>query len=62
MTAQLVATFLGVGHLRPAPGTWGSLAALPMAWRVMQGGPLLFTAVTAMLRPWGYWATGRVTA
>jgi phosphatidylglycerophosphatase A len=21
-----------VGHLRPAPGTWGSLAALPMAW------------------------------
>ncbi|MEO0859018.1 MAG: phosphatidylglycerophosphatase A [Pseudomonadota bacterium] len=62
MTAQLVATFLGVGHLRPAPGTWGSLAALPMAWLVMQGGPFLFTAVTAMLLPLGYWATVQVTA
>ena len=25
-----IATFGYVGHLRPAPGTWGSLAALPV--------------------------------
>jgi phosphatidylglycerophosphatase A len=29
---RLIATFGGVGDLRPAPGTWGSLAALPFAW------------------------------
>jgi phosphatidylglycerophosphatase A len=26
--ASLVATFFGIGRLRPGPGTWGSLAAL----------------------------------
>ncbi len=31
---QLFATWFGVGLLRPAPGTWGSLAALPCAWLV----------------------------
>lgn len=28
---HLIATAGGVGNLRPAPGTWGSLAALPVA-------------------------------
>lgn len=27
-----LATLWGVGFLRPAPGTWGSLVALPLAW------------------------------
>jgi phosphatidylglycerophosphatase A len=27
---RLIATFGGVGDLRPAPGTWGSAAALPL--------------------------------
>lgn len=27
----LIATFGGVGFLKPAPGTWGSLAAIPIA-------------------------------
>ncbi|KJZ20123.1 phosphatidylglycerophosphatase A family protein [Loktanella sp. S4079] len=39
---HLIATFFYVGHLRPAPGTWGSLAALPAAW-------LIYT----LLGPWG---------
>uniref|UniRef100_UPI0040481903 phosphatidylglycerophosphatase A family protein n=1 Tax=Yoonia sp. TaxID=2212373 RepID=UPI0040481903 len=30
--SKLIATFFYVGHIRPAPGTWGSLAALPVAW------------------------------
>ena len=30
--ATLVATFFGVGRLRPAPGTWGSLAAVLLWW------------------------------
>ncbi|MEL7151287.1 MAG: phosphatidylglycerophosphatase A, partial [Pseudomonadota bacterium] len=38
--------FFGVGYLKPAPGTWGSLAAFPAAWvLVTLGGPylLIFT-------------------
>ena len=40
---HLIATFMHVGHLRPAPGTWGSLAALPAAWglHVVGGWPVL---------------------
>jgi phosphatidylglycerophosphatase A len=30
--ATLVATFFGAGRLRPAPGTWGSLATLLLWW------------------------------
>lgn len=34
MIAQIICTFGGIGHLRPAPGTWGSLAAVPVAWGI----------------------------
>ena len=35
---KLIATFFYVGLLRPAPGTWGSLAAIPAAWALHQLG------------------------
>jgi phosphatidylglycerophosphatase A len=36
-----------VGHLTPGPGTWGSAAALPLAWLLHAvGGPLLLAAAT----------------
>ncbi len=38
--SRLVATVFGVGLLRPAPGTWGSLAALPVAWVLHAAGRL----------------------
>lgn len=31
---HLITTVGGAGHLRPAPGTWGSFVALPLAWMV----------------------------
>ncbi len=31
MWANVVATFFGIGHLRPGPGTWGSLATV-LVW------------------------------
>ncbi|WOI56799.1 phosphatidylglycerophosphatase A [Palleronia sp. LCG004] len=38
---RFIATFFYAGLLRPGPGTWGSLAALPVAWLLhMLGGPL----------------------
>lgn len=45
---RLIATFFGVGLLRPGPGTWGSLAALPVALVLMWlGGPFLLLAAIA---------------
>ena len=62
MIAQSIATVFGVGYLRPAPGTWGSLAALPVAWALhtLGGFPMLLTA-TAAIFILGVWATTLVT-
>jgi len=43
---RAISTLGPVGHMRPAPGTWGSLAALPLAWVAMLGGPWVFVAAT----------------
>ncbi|AHD00953.1 phosphatidylglycerophosphatase A family protein [Leisingera methylohalidivorans] len=61
--AQLIGTVCGVGFLRPAPGTWGSLAALPLAYGLHQlgGFPLLALATLASI-PAGLWATRVMTA
>lgn len=54
--ASTIASLGGVGFLRPAPGTWGSLAVLPLAffppWVALLAG-LSFTAL-------GYWALTRL--
>ena len=39
----MVSILFGVGLMRPAPGTWGSLAALVLAW-----------AIAALVGPWGF--------
>ena len=62
MIARLFATVGGVGYMRPAPGTWGSLAALPLTWALHQigGFPLVLVglfSVTVL----GVWATAQVT-
>ena len=59
--AHAVATCGYVGLLRPAPGTWGSAVALPLAWVAMLGGPIVFTLSIAALVPLGFWATREVT-
>ncbi len=56
--SHLIATFFYAGHMRPAPGTWGSLAALPAAWVIyIFGGPwgLLIAAIASYFI--GVWAT-----
>jgi phosphatidylglycerophosphatase A len=60
--ALMVATVGGIGHMRPAPGTWGSLAALPIAALLhLIGGPwLLVIAIIAVFFE-GFWATTQVT-
>jgi phosphatidylglycerophosphatase A len=61
--ARAVATLFGLGYLRPAPGSWGSLGALPFAWAVAHaGGPWLYMLAGVLLYPLGLWATREVTA
>ena len=61
--AELIGTVAGVGHLRPASGTWGSLAALPLLWAVHQIGsfPLVVLATLVVFFA-GWWATRAITA
>ena len=55
---RMIATFGGVGNLRPAPGTWGSLAALPVAWGLhVLGGFWLLLMATVAAFGLGWWAT-----
>lgn len=55
---RLIATFLGVGLLRLGPGTWASMAALPVAWALhaLGGFPALAVA-TVVVFFLGWWAT-----
>jgi phosphatidylglycerophosphatase A len=57
--SRLIATFFYSGLLPGAPGTWGSLAALPCAWALHWAGgfPLLLLATLALF-PLGLWAAG----
>lgn len=47
-----IASLGGVGHLRPAPGTWGSAVVLPVAW----AGPWACLAVSVLCLGLGLWA------
>ena len=56
-TARALATVGYVGLIRPAPGTWGSLAALPLAWVVhwLAGFPGLVAGIVVVTLA-GWWA------
>ncbi len=60
--SRLFATFFYVGLLRPAPGTWGSAAAIPLAWGLHYWGgfPALALATLAAFLL-GWWATADAT-
>jgi phosphatidylglycerophosphatase A len=56
--ASLIATWFGCGLLPRIPGTWGSLAALPIAWFILvfAGSAGLLLAVV-IVEAVGFWAT-----
>ena len=61
--AKLLATWFGSGLLPGAPGTWGSLAALPFAALfVWLGGAWALSAATVAAFVVGVWASGRHAA
>jgi len=47
--ATLVATFFGIGWLRPGPGTWASLATVLIWWLLTRWIPPSWQAVAAAL-------------
>ncbi|PJI91928.1 phosphatidylglycerophosphatase A [Yoonia maricola] len=56
--SHLIATFFYVGHMRPAPGTWGSFAALPAGWLIYTlTGPWGLFAGVVLSYVLGVWAT-----
>jgi len=58
-----VATFGGSGLLRPAPGTWGTLAAVFAAWPLgVLGGPIVLTIAAVIAFLAGLWATEKYIA
>ncbi len=60
--ATVIGTWFGSGLLPLAPGSWGSLAALPFAWAIawLFGAPALLVAA-ALLFLIGWWAAGRLS-
>ena len=52
----LIATGFGLGYLRPAPGTWGSLLGLPLLVGLLALPPAVAVAVWIALLPVGWWA------
>ena len=60
--SHLIATFFYIGHLRPAPGTWGSLAALVLGFTTIQTTGvygLCIAIITSCVLGW--WATAAQT-
>ncbi len=60
--AMLLATWFGSGLLPKAPGTWGSLAAIPFAWVIAHlfGSVALVPAALGIFLV-GWWASDRVS-
>lgn len=60
--AEIVATFARIGYLKPAPGTWGSAAAVPVFWALAEvGGFGLIVFATTLVFVVGLWATQIMT-
>jgi len=58
--STLLATWFGCGLITPAPGTWGSLGAIPFALALFHFGGLgAFIAAIIILTPIGFWATAQ---
>jgi phosphatidylglycerophosphatase A len=58
--AYLLATWFGAGFVPFAPGTAGTLAAVPLYLALRPGGPLLVLGAAAALTAVGVWAASEV--
>lgn len=59
--AAVTASFFGIGLLRPAPGTWGSAAALLPGWFLLQfGGTAALALAIVLVTLAGWWACSEI--
>ncbi len=57
---SLISTWFGSGLIKFAPGTWGSLAALPFAWGISSyTGPTGLIIASLIAYGVGIWASGQ---
>lgn len=50
---------LGVGRIPVAPGTFGTLAGLPIVWILWNFNPLIYVAITGLFITFSIWIAGR---
>ncbi|HMA52514.1 MAG TPA: phosphatidylglycerophosphatase A [Magnetospirillaceae bacterium] len=61
MPERLLCSWFGAGWMKPAPGTWGSAAALPLGWLLWWiGGTPALAIATALVFALGWWASERI--
>jgi phosphatidylglycerophosphatase A len=61
MFERLLCSWFGAGWIRPAPGTWGSAAALPFGWLLWWlGGPPALAIAAGVVFLIGWWASERI--
>lgn len=60
--SKAIATALGAGYSPVAPGTCGTIVAVPLAWALAGVPTWPFLAVTAVLTAIAIWAAGRADA
>ena len=60
VTAHVIAVWFGCGHVPRAPGTAGTLGAIPLYLLVRSGGALVVAAAALIVTAVGVWAAGRV--
>jgi phosphatidylglycerophosphatase A len=60
---RLLCSWFGAGWLPRAPGSWGSLAALPLAWLLFRiGGTSALLVASVVLFAVGWWAAEKIVA
>lgn len=60
--AHFLAFGFGAGLARKAPGTWGSLVAIPLYFLALSWGPVMYWTVVALALVVGVWLCGRTGA
>lgn len=56
-----LATWFGSGFIKPAPGTWGTLAGLPFGIALMLVHPYALIIAILLLLPPSFWASNQFT-
>jgi len=60
VTAHVTAVWFGCGHVPVAPGTAGTLGAIPLYLALRPHGPIAVAATAVVITLVGIWAAGRV--